>query len=82
MVVMKGYMINNLYVLHGKVVMKSSANVASAINDNTKLWHLKLGHIGLLELSKQKLLCGITIDKLELCENYIFIKSSRLIWHY
>ena len=46
--------------------------------DRTMLWHLRLGYMsirGMQELSKQGLLYGDKINKLDFCKNCIFCKA-------
>lgn len=47
---------------------------------NTRLWHLRLGHMsvkGLKELEKQGVLGKDKIDELDFCEDCVFGKSTR-----
>lgn len=47
----------------------------------TRLCHMRPGHVsenGLLEFSKQKLLCGDNIDKLDFCEQCVLSKSKKI----
>lgn len=70
LVVMRAVRKNSLYTLLGNTVVGGSSNVENRCN-NSKLWHLRLGHIsekGLHLLSKQNLLCGDKIQGLEPCE--------------
>jgi GAG-pre-integrase domain len=49
--------------------------------DNTKLWHMILGHMserGMILLSKECLLCGQSTHKLDLCEDCVFGKQKRI----
>ncbi|TXG53987.1 hypothetical protein EZV62_019243 [Acer yangbiense] len=58
-----------------------AACVASKICDKWSIWHKRLGHMsekGLGELSKQNLLDGDQVNKIEFCENYILGKQHRL----
>ncbi|XP_027368866.1 uncharacterized protein LOC113874851 [Abrus precatorius] len=51
------------------------------MQDKTKLWHLRLGHIserGFVELNKQKLLEDDRMEELEFCDHCILGKSYRL----
>ncbi|TXG74051.1 hypothetical protein EZV62_002630 [Acer yangbiense] len=60
--------------------MTGSAAVSSPmIDDKTSLWHRRLAHVsekGLMELSKQGLLCGDKLDKLSFCEHCVYGKMS------
>ncbi|TXG60237.1 hypothetical protein EZV62_014810 [Acer yangbiense] len=50
-------------------------------SDITSLWHKRFGHMserGLSELSKQNLLNGDNVNKLEFCENCVLGKQHRL----
>lgn len=78
MIVMRGKRMNVIYMLEGKTIIGS---VAIADKDNSKLWHLRLGHEsekGLQELSKQGLLGKDQVHKLDFCENCVLGKSKRL----
>ena len=67
--------------MHGVTVTR---DVSLIVNDDsilTKTWHLRLGHVsewGLTELSKQNLLCGHKVGKLQFCENCVLGKSTRI----
>ncbi|KAG8367168.1 hypothetical protein BUALT_Bualt16G0044500 [Buddleja alternifolia] len=77
MVIMKGIRRNGIYSLIGCTVIGSISSVES---DRTVLWHRRLGHVserGLVELSKQGLLAGDKIERLEFCETCVYGKSSR-----
>ncbi|PKU72470.1 Retrovirus-related Pol polyprotein from transposon TNT 1-94 [Dendrobium catenatum] len=81
MVIMKGVLVNNLYVLEGHTMKKSATNITSVPVDSTKLWHLRLGHVsqkGLEELSKQGLLRGDTVHNLEFYEECIYGRTTRV----
>ncbi|KAK2998825.1 hypothetical protein RJ639_023621 [Escallonia herrerae] len=46
-------------------------------NDNSELWHKRLGHLskgGMLELHKRKLLQGVKSCKLDFCKFCVFRK--------
>lgn len=46
-----------------------------------ELWHMRLVHVnerGLVELGKQNMLGGDKVEKLELCEPYVFGKTCRV----
>ena len=49
--------------------------------DDTKLWHMRLGHIGehsMLELHKKNLLKGVKTCKLDFCKYYVHGKQFRV----
>ena len=79
LVVMKGKMARNLYVLQGSTVLGTVA-ISSSVNpdhDYTHLWHMRLGRMserGMTVLSKQGLLCGQKTVKLDFCEHCVFGK--------
>ncbi|KAG8362995.1 hypothetical protein BUALT_BualtUnG0016000 [Buddleja alternifolia] len=78
MVIMKGIRRNGIYSLIGCTVIGSISSVES---DRTVLWHRRLSHVserGLVELSKQGLLAGDKIERLEFCETCVYGKSSRV----
>ncbi|KAK2987301.1 hypothetical protein RJ640_029583 [Escallonia rubra] len=82
MVIMKGQKIGNLYKLIGNTVIGGasvSTHVGSS-NDNSELWHKRLGHLsegGMLELHKRKLLQGVKSCKLDFCKFCVFGKQKR-----
>jgi hypothetical protein len=87
LVVMKGVMKStNLYILSGDTIIgtaaiSSAAAVTSKNYNDSKLWHMRLGHmsqLGLAELRKRGLLKGYTNNELELCEHYVFGKHKRV----
>ncbi|KAK4841553.1 hypothetical protein QYF36_006375 [Acer negundo] len=83
LVILKGDKRNSLYVLKGVTVTNEIACVATKTSDITSLWHKRLGHMserGLNELSKQNLLNGDSVNKLEFCENCVLGKQHRLIF--
>ena len=81
-VILKGVKRGTLYYLQGSTVT-GSANVASSVvhqDDLTRLWHMRLGHMGergLQILSKEDLLGGHKIKNLEFCEHCVFGKLHR-----
>ncbi|KAG8491200.1 hypothetical protein CXB51_014356 [Gossypium anomalum] len=76
-IVMKGQRKTvKLYVLQGSTVTGDVAVASSSMSDNdiTKLWHMRLGHMGqngMVELSKRGLLDGQGICKLNFCEHCV-----------
>ena len=82
LIVMKGVMKSaNLYALYGDTITRTAAvtSVVSAVTSDkcseSKLWHMRLGHmsqLGLAELSKRGLLKGYNNDEMEFCEHCIF----------
>ena len=46
MVVLKGVRHNNLYYLKGSTVIGQVATSTDSDDDCTRLWHMRLGHIG------------------------------------
>ncbi|KAK3028831.1 hypothetical protein RJ639_038658 [Escallonia herrerae] len=83
MVIMKGQKTGNLYKLIGNTVVggASVSTHASSSNDNSELWHKRLGHLsegGMLELHKCKLLQGVKSCKLDFCKFCVFGKQKRV----
>ncbi|KAK2993794.1 hypothetical protein RJ640_027672 [Escallonia rubra] len=82
MVIMKGQKTGNLYKLMGNTVIGGasvSTHVGSS-NDNSELWHKRLGHLsegGMLELHKRKLLQGVKSCKLDFYKFCVFGKQKR-----
>ena len=82
LIVMKGKKASMLYRLIrntviGKVVVTTT--VKSSIDD-TKLWHIRLGHIGergMLELHKRNLLKGVKTCKLDFCKYVLEVAQSQ-----
>lgn len=67
--IVKGVLRNGVYILQGNAVSDLAATVSVNL---TQMWYQRLGHIsekGLVELSKQDLLNGDKIDKLDFCEH-------------
>ena len=79
--VLKGNKKNRVYVLDGEIIAGESGFSGSIKTDNTRLWHLRMGHIsenGLKELEKQGVLGKDKIGSLGFCEDCVFGKSSRV----
>jgi GAG-pre-integrase domain len=79
---MKAKKIRTLYFLKGTSIVGTAAIMNSTSDsDNTKLWHMRLGHMserGMTLLSKEGLLCGQCIGKLDFYEDCVFGKQKRL----
>ena len=81
LVVMKACRSGNLYTLQGSTVTGAAAVSTSSEADVTRLWHMRLGHIGekgLTLLSKRGLLCGQSTGKMDFCEHCVFGKQKRV----
>lgn len=79
--VLRGIKKQGLYTLQAEVVSGSADVESIKLVLKTVLWHNRLGHVnamGLVELSKQNLLCGDEVEKLEFCEPCVFCKSRRV----
>uniref|UniRef100_A0A2N9IWT1 CCHC-type domain-containing protein n=1 Tax=Fagus sylvatica TaxID=28930 RepID=A0A2N9IWT1_FAGSY len=81
MVVMTGQKISsNVYKLLGNTILGGVAAVAESEDDDTLLWHMRLGHMserGMRELHKRNLLTGIKSCKLDFCKYCIMGKQCR-----
>ena len=81
-VVLTGLKRGTLYYLRGSTVT-GSADVASSevqTMDMTRLWHMRLGHMGergMQILSKRDLFSGHKVQSLEFCEHCVFGKLHR-----
>ena len=78
LIVMKGQnrLIGNTFV--GRVAVTT---LVESNTDNTKLWHMRLGHIGkrgMLELHKRNLLKGVKVCKLDFCKYCVYGKQHRV----
>lgn len=83
LVVMRGQKNENLYVLQGSTVLGATTDSSSidTDSDTTRLWHMRLGHMderGMTVLSKQGLLGGQKIVKLNFYEDCVFGKQRRV----
>jgi transposase InsO family protein len=82
MVVMTGQKISsNVYKLLGNTILGGVAAVAESEDDDTLLWHMRLGHMserGMRELHKRNLLTGIKLCKLDFCKYCIMGKQCRV----
>ncbi|KAL0415707.1 UNVERIFIED_CONTAM: Retrovirus-related Pol polyprotein from transposon TNT 1-94 [Sesamum latifolium] len=78
--VMKGKITpGNIYKLLGSTVVGGVHSVDSC-DDNTKLWHMRLGHLsesGMTELYKRNLLHGVKSCKLDFCMFCVIRKQTK-----
>ena len=79
LIVIKRQKVSTLYKLIGNSVVGRVAVTTSieSSNDDTKLWHMQLGHIGehgMLELHKRNLMKGVKTCKLDFCEYCVYGK--------
>ncbi|XP_073294599.1 uncharacterized mitochondrial protein AtMg00300-like [Primulina huaijiensis] len=78
--VVKGNRSNGLYILSWNTIIGSVSAVQEQ-QENSRTWHLRLAHIsekGLSELHKQGLLGEKPLNQMELCEDCIKGKSTRV----
>ena len=83
LMVMKGQKVSMLYRLIGNTVVGRVAvtTLVESRNNETKLWHMRLGHIGkrgMLELHKRNLLKGVKTCKLDFCKYCVYGKQHRV----
>jgi hypothetical protein len=80
-VVMKGVMKSaNLYIIGGDTTIGIAVVTSNNCSDS-KLWHIRLGHmsqLGLAELSKRVLLKGYNNNESEFYEHCVFGKHKRV----
>jgi hypothetical protein len=82
-VVLKAERFNNLYYLQGSTVTGTAAVSIASNTSNTKLWHMRLGHMsekGMHLLHKRGYLNDIS--KLEFYEHCVFGKQKRVSFSY
>ena len=82
LLVMKGRKVNQLYRLIGNTLVGGAAVITPTESsiDDTKLWHMRLSHIGqrgTLELHKRNLLKGVKTCKLDFCKYCVYRKQHR-----
>ena len=83
-VAMKGTRKANLYFLDGSTVTGRAAVSSSSeekANNSSRLWHMRLGHVGekaLQGLMKQGLLKGAKTGKFDFCEHCVMGKQTRV----
>ena len=81
---MKGTRQRNLYFLDGYTVIGRAADSSSSddeASDTSRLWHMRLGHVGektLQGLVKQGLLKGAKTGKLDFCKHCVMGKQTRV----
>ena len=83
LMVMKGQKVSTLYRLIGNTVVVRVAvtTLIESSTDDTKLWHMRLGHIGecgVLELHKRNLLKEMKTCKLDICKYCVYEKQYRV----
>uniref|UniRef100_A0A2N9IN85 Integrase catalytic domain-containing protein n=1 Tax=Fagus sylvatica TaxID=28930 RepID=A0A2N9IN85_FAGSY len=82
LIFIKGILVNGLYLLQGSTIVGATAVSSTHLDsDNTRLWHMRLGHmseVGMSILSKQGLLNGQKIGKLDFCEHCVLGKQCRV----
>ncbi|KAG6408221.1 hypothetical protein SASPL_131225 [Salvia splendens] len=71
-----------LYVLRGSIVANSTDIASSevATKDMTKMWHMRLSHMGergMRIMSNRDFLSGHKVQKLDFCEHCVFGKLHR-----
>uniref|UniRef100_A0A2N9GG47 CCHC-type domain-containing protein n=1 Tax=Fagus sylvatica TaxID=28930 RepID=A0A2N9GG47_FAGSY len=72
---------SNVYKLLGNTILGGVAAVAEFEDNDTLLWHMRLGHMserGMRELHKRNLLTGIKSCKLDFCKYCIMGKQCRV----
>ena len=78
---MRGKLKNGLYILQGSTVVGAVAVSSISDLDQTRLWHMRLGHMtehGMDELSKRGLLGGHRAGKLDFCKHCVYRKQCRV----
>uniref|UniRef100_A0A2N9FN54 Integrase catalytic domain-containing protein n=1 Tax=Fagus sylvatica TaxID=28930 RepID=A0A2N9FN54_FAGSY len=72
---------SNVYKLLGNTILGGVAAVVESEDDDTLLWHMRLGHMserGMRELHKRNLLTGIKSCKLDFCKYCIVGKQCKV----
>jgi len=84
--VIKEKKVNTLYILQGSMAASDAAVSMSEDPDldTTHLWHMRLGHMSERGhvLSKQVLLCGQKVGKLDFCEHCVFWQAAQSFFWY
>ena len=83
LVVMKGIRRNNLYLYQGSTTVGTTTIVSEAdkVAEMSRLWHMRLGHVGeksLQMLAMQGLLKCAKTCKLDFCEQCVLGKQKRV----
>ena len=83
LMVMKGWKVSMLYRLIGSTIVGRVAvtTPVESNTDNTKLWHMRLNHIGergMLELHKRNLLKGVKKCKLDFYKYCVYGKQHKV----
>ena len=82
MVVMKGQKIEgNIYKLFGNTIVGGAVAVTESEQDDTLLWHIRLGHMmerGMRKLQKRNLLAGAKSCKLDFYKYCVMGKQCRM----
>ena len=80
MVMLKGVLNQGLYILQGEAIFSDVAT-SSSDQDETILWHKRLGHLsigGLQQQCRQGILDSKKITTMDLCEVCVLGKAHRL----
>ena len=82
LMVMKGQKVSTLYRLIRNTIVERVVVTTpmESSTDDTKLWHMRLGHIGecgMLELHKRNLLKGVKTCKLDFCKYVLEATQSQ-----
>ncbi|KAL4385189.1 hypothetical protein GQ457_15G016970 [Hibiscus cannabinus] len=81
LVVMKGKITaGNIYKLLGSTIV-GGANSVESCDDDSKLWHMRLGHLsesGMVALHKRNLLHGVKSCKLDFCKFCVLGKQTKV----
>ena len=84
MVIMKGNLYKLLRDTGDTITSEAAVSTSTEANDdNTILWHMRLGHLGernMFELHKMNLLKGVKSYKLGFCKYYLYGKQRRVIF--
>ncbi|CAM8876608.1 unnamed protein product [Rhodiola kirilowii] len=81
LVIMKGIVMNVIYVLLGNTIVGAQINYAEKKVNDMSLWHLRLAHVGekgLEKLYEQGCLGAEKPEKLLFCENCILGKATKV----